>query len=289
MRLLLFFAFLLLGGCATTGNYTIPATAPAHSWKVTCGTIPGHQEWSYCMYLSPTATKTGVWMHGLEDAPTIFQGTKNPLPNSYAEFVQAMPDMNWFIPSLGPGWLLTGYPGRKDVPVSATVEQFMQVVMPFMESTWPVKGPYVLAGHSQGGFNVAKLCPIKLADNKSPWSKCAMINPMVIPDNQDPFKLSQVCWGCLMIKGGTVNILGWKSVLFTGNYDTKDQWLADRPEPMPDQPPMWVTACPTDFFGLYPGGQEYALKARAVFVRGKNSCSHFIWDAPASIDFITRT
>ncbi len=272
MRFLFLLPLLFMLACTSTPYKS------ASKWTVTKGTVTGLPGVTYDFYKSPTAKKTMIWMHGLEDSPDIFQANGNPLPNSYAAFVDAMPDINIVVPSWGPGWLLTGYPNRTDVPVTATWQNFHDKVLPDIEAKFGLHGPYILAGHSQGGFNVAQLC----SHYPEMWTRCALINPMLIPDKQNPFNLLPPCLGCLLIKGGTIPMFGL--TLFTGNYDTIDQWMADRPEPNPKQPVTWVTSTYGDQFNLHNGGLEYATKAHATYILGTSD--HFNWDVPALVKFL---
>jgi predicted esterase len=255
MKLILFLSFFLLTACQTP-------VVNNQSWVKTCGTISAGIE--YCIYdTAPDIQQkpTVFFMHGLGDSKDVFTSPTS-VPSSYPELIAKFPAARIVVVSWGKGWLLTGYGKRTQKPLDATLETFHDIVIPYLVSHHPIgAGPYKLVGHSMGGFNVAQLCSRYPSD----WSSCTLINPMMIKDSQDPWNLLSICPACIDLKY---------------NFDSKAQWLSDRPSPSPTHPPTFVTACQSDIFQLYDGGKEYALKAHAQFIDGVPGCTHWLFDVP---------
>ena len=266
MKYLLGLVCLFFIGCASK-PFTPPESWPVHE----CGPIPGVDKASYC-YDESAAGATDVlwWMHGLGDSNEVWK-KPTTVPSSYPDLIAQMPPMRIITISFSEpvmvmgkpfesGWMLTGYPNRTKEPVMSTLDVFKNKIVPFIEAKYKMKGPYKIAGHSMGGSNVAQV--VKAFPEM--WSKAVIINPALVQDSVDPWNFVQLCPWCLMIKA---------------NYDSKAQWLKDRPEPIKGKKVM-VTGCPLDIFLLYPAAQEYAQKAGIEIQEDPPVCTH--WKFPVS-------
>jgi pimeloyl-ACP methyl ester carboxylesterase len=79
-----------------------------------------------------------------------------------------------------PVWLLTKYAGKVSPPKDATLQNFKDVIVPFLENKFKLPKPYIARGHSMGGANVANLC-----SGLDIFSACIMTNPALL--NTDPW------------------------------------------------------------------------------------------------------
>lgn len=175
------------------------------------------------------------------------------------------------------GAMITNYPNRTMLPVSATLDHFKGQILPAIEAKYPEavspSGKYKLAGHSMGGSNtgtLAALWPEK-------FSKVGLINPMLVQDSKNPFFTTGntlfdflICPACLLIND---------------HFPNKSTWESGRPSAVlrTGMPPMWITACGSDMFKLKPGTDEYVAKMKALgmkpnYVAGKSGCSHDTFD-----------
>lgn len=280
--LLLAIATLTLASCAT-------APVASTAWRNDCGAI---DEVKYCYHEVGTpdpSKQVIVFNHGLYDAETTFitpPAVKSDYPALIAKFPQGtrIVSLSW-----GQAYMLTDYPNRKLAPVTATPDRYLEVLAK-LEQKYSFHGPYRLVGHSMGGSNTAELCA-KLKD--AYFSKCALMNPMVVKDSfrvswDKPLPVLAVVDGILKTLTGD-----GPSLLIRVNYENNDQWLQYRPEPVAGMPPLWVHACTADNFGLYPGAEEYVVKARKLgngvrFVTTKCGLlnSHWTFDPDDLIAFL---
>jgi len=239
-------------------------------WFNVCGSLDG-AAWCYHEVGTPDLSKPAIiFNHGLNDDEQVFIKPTS-VPSSYPTLIASMPHgSRILVISFGKAFMLTGYPGRTLKPVGATLENY-KAILAKLSVKFKLMPPFALAGHSQGGNQVAMLW----ATYPELWSSATMINPALITDSTDPWNVFSICPWCLMVKY---------------NYDNKDQWNAGRPSEILKQSgklgPLAVTGCSQDvLFHLYAGTQEYAdqAKAHAVSVDyhdGLPGCSHWLFDVP---------
>lgn len=271
---------LFLAGCVTTQ----PTKAPAPSWPVHfCETIPGTSA-HYCEEETGSNPTDTLWFfHGLGDSDQVWN-TTNPIPSAYPVLKAALPNnlriitisfsrpMQFGSMNIESGWLLTDYGTRTQPPLDATISTFRDKIVPYIENKFQVHGPYKLLSHSMGTSNAIKA----MMAMPTMWSKAVLWNGALLTDKTDPWNVIQICPWCLMIKY---------------NYDTKAQWLADRPEPIKGMPKTLVTGCPVDIFGLYSADKEFYTKSKAmgndvIFADDPAVCSHWEVDIPNVIGFL---
>ncbi len=175
------------------------------------------------------------------------------------------------------GAMITNYPNRSQLPISATIDHFKGQILPAIEAKYPqiinASGKYKLIGHSMGGSNTATLAALW----PEKFSKVGMINPMLVQDSKNPFFTSGsalidflICPACMLIND---------------HYPSKSVWDAGKPSSIANgqMPLVWITACSSDLFKLKPGSDEYVAKLKSLglkpnYVAGKSGCSHDTFD-----------
>jgi len=255
---------LLLAACST-----VPVASTA--WKSECGTM---DEVAFCYHEVGQVDKAKqpiLFNHGAGDSEKVFLNP-TPIPSSYPEFIKAIPQGTRILAvSWGQAFILTNYPGRTLKPATATILRYKEILERLGER-FKLSPPYRMVNHSMGSHNGAALA---LASPEL-FSKVALINGMLLKDNVDPWNRLQICPSCLLI---------------TPNYPNSKTYKEFRPKPRVGMPPLWVHACPSDIFNLYPGAEEYVLKARKLeinvqFIVPKGDCSHFRWSVPSLIKYL---
>lgn len=252
--------------------------------KHECGPIPEVDMATYCYDESRSeATDVMFWMPGLGDTANVW---KEPDTNSdYPELIEKLPPTKIVTISFAQpvkildfdfqsGWMITGYPNRTLKPAQATLEVFKTKIVPFIEAKYGIKGPYKIAGHSQGSSNAAML----VAAFPEMWSKVVLLNPAMITDQHDPWDLrtGEYCPWCYMVKS---------------NYDNLPQWKSGGPNPVKNMPPTLVTACPIDIFGLYAGAESYVVKSRKLgnkvtLLQDPPICTHWRFPVDKVVKFL---
>jgi pimeloyl-ACP methyl ester carboxylesterase len=250
-----------------------------------CGPIPGVDMATYCFDQTDDETTDVLWFfHGLGDDAQVWR-TPTSVPSSYPDLIKAMKKTKIVTISFAQpvtiaglpfksGWMMTGYPNRTLVPTQATLDVFKNKIVPFIEEKYGIKGPYKIAAHSQGGNNAAMV----IAAFPEMWSRAVLLNPALITDAHDPWKLKlgEYCPWCYMVPH---------------NYPDFATWRQGGPSPAKGAPHMLVTACPIDIFGLYSGAEAYVVKSRKLgnkvtFIEGPPICSHWSFSVSAVVKFL---
>lgn len=288
------FSVLLLAACTSGPTTQTVATSPSNNstnsngssqttWSNSCGVIPGVAGSTYCVYQnSPTPQSTIWFFHGLGDSPQAFRDSGLGR-ESFQALLKGLPPTKIIAVSLGESWLLTLYPERTFAPVNSTVDTFVKQMLPFGEKNLGAVKPYVLMGHSMGGFNAATLC----ASNPDLWSKCVLLNPMLPScDPWIPPSQALASTGCNPAAGFIIR-----------DHFTESGWNATQPLALlkftKRLPKSFVTACAMDSFGLFDGPKAWSDQARAqgldsVFNPVQSGCDHTHWPTDAVLTFLRK-
>jgi pimeloyl-ACP methyl ester carboxylesterase len=305
-----------IAGCTTIANVITndSSTTPLASttWQRQAGSMVVGTDtinWTYYIVGPPGTKPLSIvwWLHGFGDYQDLW-AHPTLLGTSYQALEQILPvgtaivTVSWSAlvsASLNfySGWLLTGYPSRVDVPVSATYANFANVVMPALEAQLSLPPPpYVLAGHSQGGFNAAQL----FTHYPALWSRAAFINGMFTTIGTSCFGTISGEDACLLVGGANILIPGSTDTyfFFHANYDSQAEYGPDQPSaalalmsPVPTAK-VYATGCMSDMFGLYEADQQFAqamhvMRIQTVFETLPPNCDHFDFGAQELSIFLT--
>ncbi len=274
MRFLPLAFLLFLTACVTiTGAVTEPfrkRSIVADGWTGReCGSVSGAE---YCVYeTAPNPRQTVFFFHGLLDDARVME-------RSLADEVDLDTVLNGLGPirvvvvSFGISWLITPYSERTVGPEKATLANFRDNILPHLEAKFRLPKPYKALGRSMGGANLAVIC----AALPDLFERCALLNPMLVPDSTDPWL---PFW----------RNRDWRpSFLIVRNYEDPKRWRENRPSALMrnacKMPPVYVTACQHDDFGLFEGPKEWADEARKKGVKVTlrlvdGDCNHYRWPA----------
>lgn len=283
MRLLLILPLVLMLSCIT-------APLASKDWPVHfCEEIPETTA-SYCYDESDKiAVTVGLMFHGLGDNDQYWLKPSNgPLGSSAPALIAAMPPMRWFtisfsqpvsIPLIGSfesGWMLTKYPERKLTPEDSTIDVFKNKIMPYLETKYGIKGPYIGLGHSMGGSNLATLWAAP--ETSAMWKSVTILNPALAASKFDPFHLTPLldyCPWCWMVPK---------------NFENKSQWDAGSPLGLLKTAkfplaPIHITACKQDvLFQMYDATLELIALANSKMEvdwhDGDPGCDHWHYNVP---------
>lgn len=285
--LALFFA--TLPSCVSLGP-AAPGLA-SNNWPVKqCGPVDSHPEVTVCYYeTGPNPQGDPIlFLHGLGDSaqvfiqPTIF-------PSNYPDLIQALSAKPVKIVTISYGfsWLITDYPNRQLLPMTATTAVFSDV-LDKISAHYKLSGKWHLMGHSMGGANAATVFA-KFGSTK--FLSLTLINPMLVTDATNIWDPS--IYGSLFSGKQNTNTCD-ACLVYDPNYPLLDQWtwknyrpsamLSGSPIASVQNLPVYITACQTDNFNLWPGGTEWMNQARAkglqvTFEQGAAGCDHFHFSA----------
>lgn len=209
-----------------------------------------------------------------------------------------LPSVNIVVISYGHLWLLTNYPGREKDPANATVDIFKSRIVPFIESKHNPAKPYVVMGHSMGGFNAATLC----AAQPDMWSKCVLVNPLL--PSWDPFQKTLLdefhvenpfsFLNCLADLQQLLRCLGRE--LIKANFSEED-WRTTKPMVLLNKTTglrkAFVTACKGDVLVDFDGSKQWAELAKSknadsTWEPGMAGCNHFHWPYQRVLHFLAN-
>lgn len=305
--LLIVFATVFLSGCSLPDSKSTNESfmrvvshndrQPSEGWlQKDCGYVRDVRGAKFCFYrtMAETPQYTIWFFHGAGDSERVFE-TSPFDQTSYIELGGGLPPVNIVTISYGPIWALTSTEDteieRQLEPAEATVQVFIDRVVPYIERTFRPAPTYVAMGHSQGGLNVATLC----ATRPLMWSACVLLNPML--PSCDPFKAWPICPELLTPTLLSPVLYSGPNLLVRANFN-ENEWPQAEPMALLNKrkaklPPSFVTACPKDEFGLYTGAKVWQARANelwsnSTWVDGDARCDHFRWPAPYVLDFLDK-
>lgn len=243
-----------------------------------CGTISGAE---YCVYeTAPNPRQTIFFFHGFLDDVRVLE--RSLADESRLDVIlNGLGPIRVVVVSFGLSWLITPYSDRLVGPRDATIANFKENILPYLEKTYRLPKPFKAVGRSMGGSNVAVIC----AALPDLFERCALLNPMLVSDQVDPWL---PIW----------RNKDWRpSFIIIRNYEDLARWRENRPSSLMlsarSMPPVYVTACKNDDFGLYEGPKEWAELAQKKGINVtlelvENDCDHYNWPAEKVREFLAE-
>lgn len=280
--ILALFLLNLVACMSITGAVTEPfrkRTYVADGWTGRdCGVVSGAE---YCVYeTAPNPQQTVFFFHGLLDDVRVLERSLND-ESRLGTIFNGLGPIRVVVVSFGLSWMITPYSDRSIGPEQATIANFKNNILPHLEKTYNLPKPFKAVGRSMGGSNLSVIC----AALPELFERCALLNPMLVSDNVDP-------WLPFWLNKD------WRpSFIIINNYEDLARWQANRPSAVMRSaramPPVYVTACKNDDFGLYEGPIEWAEMARKKGVKVtlelvENDCDHYKWPAEGVRRFLAE-
>lgn len=262
---------LLALAAGMVGCMTKPISPKPDYGAETCGVIPGTtpnkkgELAQFCHYKACDVSKgTHFYFHGFKEthraameANVLIRGSGHP------EFKRMAKDrcMDLVIMSGGDNWMIRtpnhGAAGKSS-QYSPTFDEVRNKWIPYIETNLKIQRPYVAAGQSQGGYNLATM----ILNDPTLFSRAIITHPVM--STRDEFILADV---------------------LVGFHFTLKEWQLANPVQVIKQsritslPPMLITGCEADEFGIWKGPNSFHSTAvskgfNSTFLAEPEGCKH---------------